>query len=176
MKNDKSFDITKEEIQEMLNSYLTSDIVDHLKYMKDSIKSTEDLAKKLKVDLTTGLDLYPRDEAERLVAFGDDNKVNFFGLVKDAFTDITTIILMIIILIKIFVNRDELMNGIWLILIISIIVIINAYINFQKENSFKSMLSSNFKEINVLRNGKTKKINFNILLIGDIIPIQQGDT
>lgn len=127
--------------------------------------------------------------AARAAAFGTNRLVypdpkSFFSLLLAAFKDLTIIILCVAAVVSLVLGvalpdkRAEFgyLEGIAIVLVVFVVVMVQASIDFSKERKFRELNSvkDNY-EVTVRRGGETVSIPADSLMVGDVLKVAAGD-
>jgi len=149
----------------------------------------ENLATFLKTDLKRGLCDDEWASAERREAYGANEfeyppPKTFWELCVDALGDLTVRILIVASIISLCVgagmpsHRAEYgyLEGIAIILVVFVVVFMQAYIDFVKEQKFRQLnsIKDNYS-VKAIRNGESVAISAGEVVVGDLVQLTAGD-
>jgi calcium-translocating P-type ATPase len=158
------------------------------KYYKEKIKSKENLCKILKTNDEKGIN---ENEIEinkwRLEKYGNnkippEEKLSIINFILECFEDQTLQVLLISAIISLVIGliKDGIKTG-WIegsaiFFAIFIVCGISSYLNYNEQKKFQELNHENkIKNVIVVRNGIKKIINYENLMVGDILILNIGD-
>ena len=189
MSNPNYFGITKEEINQIFELYFSRKLDEDIENVK-SLGGTEAFSKKLKTNLSEGLDNYNNSDLDLRVKEFDDNKrefeemPHFCSFVWDALGDTVLIILIISAIVQIAIGasplsenpRKDWIDGLAIVFAIIVVVATTSITNYSKEKKFKEMTKTSIQmnQIIVKRNKNENTSLDQDILVGDIVKITYG--
>lgn len=166
-------------------------VSDHDRNWLRSIGGVPGLASYLRTDLKNGLSadelntsIEPRIEAYGQNVFKYPPPKTFLSLIRDAFKDLTIIILCVAAIVSLIIGiaikkkREEFayLEGIAIVFVVWVVVLVQAVIDRQKEAKFRQLNSVKDQfTVQVRRAGNPIAITADDILVGDIINIAAGD-
>ena len=158
MSNPNYFGITKEEINQIFELYFSRKLDEDIENVK-SLGGTEAFSKKLKTNLSEGLDNYNNSDLDLRVKEFDDNKrefeemPHFCSFVWDALGDTVLIILIISAIVQIAIGasplsenpRKDWIDGLAIVFAIIVVVATTSITNYSKEKKFKEMTKTSIQ-------------------------------
>ena len=188
--NNNSFSISPKELSNLMNLYKDrSENYNDIKYFQEK-GGIVPLLTSLKTDAKHGIS---KSSVENRIEHFGENKIfvkplpNFLDFVIDALSDKMIIILIISSLIEIGIslfnkffkgeNNIDYLDGISIIIAISVVVMVGSITNYKKEMKFHSLNDFEKKaaKYNVIRSGINQYIVSDELLVGDLIKINYGE-
>ena len=188
--NNNSFTISPQELSNLMNLYKDrSENYNDIKYFQEK-GGIVPLLTSLKTDAKHGIS---KSSVENRIEHFGENKIfvkplpNFLDFVIDALSDKMIIILIISSLIEIGIslfnkffkgeNNIDYLDGISIIIAISVVVMVGSITNYKKEMKFHSLNDFEKKaaKYNVIRSGINQYIVSDELLVGDLIKINYGE-
>ena len=188
--NNNSFSISPKELSNLMNLYKDrSENYNDIKYFQEK-GGIVPLLTSLKTDAKHGIS---KSSVENRIEHFGENKIfvrplpNFLDFVIDALSDKMIIILIISSLIEIGIslfnkffkgeNNIDYLDGISIIVAISVVVMVGSITNYKKEMKFHSLNDFEKKaaKYNVIRSGINQYIVSDELLVGDLIKINYGE-
>ena len=188
--NNNSFTISPQELSNLMNLYKDrSENYNDIKYFQEK-GGIVPLLTSLKTDAKHGIS---KSSVENRIEHFGENKIfvrplpNFLDFVIDALSDKMIIILIISSLIEIGIslfnkffkgeNNIDYLDGISIIVAISVVVMVGSITNYKKEMKFHSLNDFEKKaaKYNVIRSGINQYIVSDELLVGDLIKINYGE-
>ena len=150
------------------------------------------IADKLKTDPKLGLcgtELSEENLTKRKEAFGVNEfeyppPKSFLQLCRDALDDLTVQILCVAAIISLGIgaglkkHREEYgyLEGIAIVLVVFVVVFLQAYIDYVKEQKFRQLnsIKDNYA-VKVVRNGEVHAVTAGEVLVGDVVELSAGD-
>lgn len=150
------------------------------------------IADKLKTDPKLGLcgtELSEENLTKRKEAFGVNEfeyppPKSFLQLCRDALDDLTVQILCVAAIISLGIgaglkkHREEYgyLEGIAIVLVVFVVVFLQAYIDYVKEQKFRQLnsIKDNYA-VKVVRNGEVHAVTAGEVLVGDVVEVSAGD-
>ena len=150
------------------------------------------IADKLKTDPKLGLcgtELSEENRTKRKEAFGVNEfeyppPKSFLQLCRDALDDLTVQILCVAAIISLGIgaglkkHREEYgyLEGIAIVLVVFVVVFLQAYIDYVKEQKFRQLnsIKDNYA-VKVVRNGEVHAVTAGEVLVGDVVEVSAGD-
>ena len=150
------------------------------------------IADKLKTDQKLGLcgtELSEENLTKRKEAFGVNEfeyppPKSFLQLCRDALDDLTVQILCVAAIISLGIgaglkkHREEYgyLEGIAIVLVVFVVVFLQAYIDYVKEQKFRQLnsIKDNYA-VKVVRNGEVHAVTAGEVLVGDVVEVSAGD-
>ena len=150
------------------------------------------IADKLKTDPKLGLcgteiseeNLTKRKEAFGVNEFEYPPPKSFLQLCRDALDDLTVQILCVAAIISLGIgaglkkHREEYgyLEGIAIVLVVFVVVFLQAYIDYVKEQKFRQLnsIKDNYA-VKVVRNGEVHAVTAGEVLVGDVVEVSAGD-
>ena len=150
------------------------------------------IADKLKTDPKLGLcgtELSEENRTKRKEAFGVNEfeyppPKSFLQLCRDALDDLTVQILCVAAIISLGIgaglkkHREEYgyLEGIAIVLVVFVVVFLQAYIDYVKEQKFRQLnsIKDNYA-VKVVRNGEVHAVTAGEVLVGDVVELSAGD-
>ena len=150
------------------------------------------IADKLKTDPKLGLcgtELSEENLTKRKEAFGVNEfeyppPKSFLQLCRDALDDLTVHILCVAAIISLGIgaglkkHREEYgyLEGIAIVLVVFVVVFLQAYIDYVKEQKFRQLnsIKDNYA-VKVVRNGEVHAVTAGEVLVGDVVELSAGD-
>uniref|UniRef100_A0A0N4Z4H1 Calcium-transporting ATPase n=1 Tax=Parastrongyloides trichosuri TaxID=131310 RepID=A0A0N4Z4H1_PARTI len=190
-KQNERYGVTLEDLRSLME-YRSSEAVERIHSLYGSITG---LCQKLCTDPSHGID--EKEVTERAIAFGE-NKIpppkskTFLELAWDACKDATLIILLISAVVSLALSfyhpdsdleRDETeskagwIEGAAILISVIVVVLVTAINDYSKEKQFRGLQAKIETEHKffVIRNGTSKEVYINDLVVGDIAQIKYGD-
>ena len=183
-----SFKITSSELDEILTHGISASPEETLEIL-DKKGGLNFFLNSLKTDKINGIEGSEINITARIKSFGDnfDLKTNEKGIcafILEALNDPFLIVLIICAIFQISIGVSPLaenperdwIDSFGIILAIVLIVYVSSFTNYSKEQQFRNLSKVNKSNmiVTVLRNGNRYNINFDNLLVGDIILLNQG--
>lgn len=184
---EKGFGIKNYEIDNIFRVYQVRVTNEEVDYINSSVKGIKGLAEKLKTDLNKGIS---KDSLElRRRVFGTNElyrqplpKFSYF--VKDVFNDKILRKLFFQTIFEIIINLTpfakilfyDIFEGLCILFVIMIITMITAFINYNKEKIYKTLIDEDLHKLKVIviRDGSKMNLSSEELLVGDICKINAG--
>ena len=176
-----SFDVNKDQLKNLIRDR-DCDARDKL----HAVGGIQDLAFRLKVDLTCGLSS-PFDIDDRIRVFGCNfvpppNARSYFSFLKDAFADLTIVILCVSALVDLGIafgyERTMSSYAESAAILISILVVTNvaASNDYRKQAQFRKLnaVVENM-EVVVVRQSQKRTVRTNEIVVGDVVTLSVGD-
>lgn len=185
---DDYFQINNDEITALIQSYLQKTTDEDL-MMVAKHGGVEGVAKKLRTDISKGLDFSNKDDiAKRTAVFGinaleEDEMKNCCQFVWESFEDLLIRILVAAAIIQTILGATigedpgkDWIDGLAIIIAVVVVVSVGSITNYSKEKNFKKLNDEKnaMTHINVTRRGENLTIYPNEILVGDIVQIQVG--
>ncbi len=184
----KDFSISSIEIDEIIDLSSHSEPIKFIKLLqsKGGLKYFE---KGINSNIQKGIDGSEKDRALRIRHFGDNYDMtlspkSFCQFVCEVLSDTFLRVLILCAIFQISIGASPLsenpdkdwIDGLGIVFAIILIVLTSSITNYKKENEFRKLSEINNKNniVTVLRNNNQITMNYNELLVGDIVNLYQG--
>lgn len=186
---DHNFGITKQDIISLCNSIDINKHQGELERVASEVKSTKELAKRLKTDLDKGIPGDETDKARRIKAFDSNYKervepLGFCYFVTQTLEDTFLRILIFSAFLQIAIGaspfsenpKKDWIDGLAILFAVIVIVFTASITNYSKEKKFRKMVEEerSMRHVLVKRNGVLLPINEEDILVGDVLKIEVG--
>ena len=183
-----NFKITVGEIDKILSNTTHSEPLEILNNL-EKLGGNKYFENSLRTNFANGIDGSEADKALRIRTFGDNYEIvqtvkGFCFFVCEVLGDIFLRILILCSIFQITIGASPLsenpdkdwIDGLGIVFAVVVVVLTSSITNYKKENEFRklSQENNNRKIVTVLRNNNQFNLNFEEILVGDIIKISQG--
>ena len=181
------FNVKLQELVDLVELYRNRKFDDDLRSLKEDFGGVEGLAQKLfsnTQDGITGDDLEERDKAFGSNAKEPPKRTGFCKLMLMALDDLMLKVLIVAAIISLIVSmifeedHREIawVEGAAILVAVFVVSFVTAWNDYKKEEQFIKLNAYNDAQnnVNVMRDGERKLINFDDIKVGDVVEIEVG--